>query len=150
MIQKYTAALAFICITLLSFNTVVAQDDSITLIPERSTSFVGQEVIVSIVVIAEELVDEPEFPEIENANVHFVDSQVTPNQQKKAYEFRYSCLPLKAGMLVIPAVSMTINDVQLTSSASQIEVLQLMTTDKLKLTTTISSNSLYIGQPATL
>lgn len=150
MIKAILRTLATLCICALIPSSVMAVENSLAVITDRPASFVGQELIISIVLTADKLDIKPELPQIVNAKTHFVDSQVTANDDKQVFMFRYSCLPLKAGEITIPALTVKIGETELSSTERKIEILELMTTDKLKLTTELSSTKVYLGQPLTL
>jgi len=150
MIKKLIPPLSALCTLMFTMTTAFAIDNSISITTDRPVTFVGQEIIVSIVVVADELDLTPELPEIDGSRIHYVDSQVTDNDDKKAFMFRYSCTPFKVGELLIPPVSVKVGEVELSSTERKVEVLDLMKTDKLKLTTDLSSTKVYVGQPITL
>lgn len=127
-----------------------AVKESLYVVLSNEATFVGQDVIISIIVTAKKLDSKPLFPKIKDANIHFIDSTVTQNNGGKVFMFRYSCTPLKPGSLIIPPIKLVVDKKNLISKEKKLKVLNLMKTNKQSLKIEISSNKVYTGEPFTL
>ena len=135
---------------------------SVQAVVERQDAFVGEAIPMQIQVNGHNSPDKPDLSNIADFTVQFRGGQQNSNTSisningkwsritKHGFIFNYLLTPKRAGQLIFPPVSLTLDGKSYTTRPLTISAKQPEETDDFKLRLNLSQDKCYVGEPITL
>ena len=136
-----------------------ADDVRVTASVRTNRVYIGDELLVEVLVEGADRVREPEAPEVDGATMRFlggsnisrsftmiVNGQRTENSTK-GYSLQYALTPTRPGRIVIPPIEVSVAGRAYRTEAIAIEALEPRTDPEFALELAIDEDRVYVGQP---
>jgi hypothetical protein len=111
--------------------------------------FLGQVFTVDVIVKAPEIPDTPDVGPLEGFNMTILNAG-SATSETNTYLFRYAFRATQEGALTIPALSFLAQEEMVATKPLGISARKPEATDRMKLETTLTKQSVYLGEPVLL
>lgn len=157
-----SACIAFGLITVFLPAGIAAGEMSVQLNVETRDVYQGESFLVQIEVNGSDRAQPPEFPDIDGFSVEYMGGSNNSSQSitiingkvervvRKGYVFNYRFTPLKTGRLVIPSITVKVEDKKFSTRSVTVAVRKPGKSEDFKLRMDLSDRECYTGEPVVL